>query len=469
MAEALVPLLMAARSRWMIGGEGVTADHPLLAEAAAAEADLRLLAVAGQYQRLVQPPQPPALTQRPDLPALALPFLPDALRPLARRMLQDKSDRAPLWIAILAAKRGHVLHPLDWMPPQTADLPEVYLPLLAWAGGKTGPAIQLSSGTWLDLTRAERLAQFAALRKADPAAALALLTEQLASCPADERLALVETLGAALSADDAAFLQGLSADRSEKLRKAAAHLLARLGQSDTDPLAVEAAAMFEVATEGFIRRRQVLRLSAKAKEGQLRSLIQVLPEISLQGLAQVLGLTPGEFVEFWLPEKVPEQVQVALSTMIARTAAGPDVAAYWHKLMADPAIARVSLPQLFPRLTLAEQEAACLWLVNQSGLAACADILSLKGAAVPPTVSAALTAQRRALEALVKLAQETAPEKAAAARADAQRLANVLSILGLLLTASDADFVLQTITGAGVHPADPMLDRLHFNAALKGT
>ncbi len=115
MAEPLIPLLLAARSRWMIGGDGAGADHPLLAEASAAEADLRLLAVAGQFQRFVQPPQPPALNLRPDLPPLSLPFLPDLLRPMARRLLQDKSDRAPLWLAILAAKRGHVLHPADPM------------------------------------------------------------------------------------------------------------------------------------------------------------------------------------------------------------------------------------------------------------------------------------------------------------------------------------------------------------------
>ena len=91
------------------------------------------------------------------------------------------------------------------------------------------------------------------------------------------------------------------------------------------------------------------------------------------------------------------------------------------------------------------------------------------GAAVPAPVSAALTADRKALGDLLRLSRETAPEKAATARADAQRLANVLSVLGLLLTASDAALVLQTVTEAGVHPADPMLDRLSFNAALKGT
>ncbi len=469
MAEPLIPLLMAARSRWMIGGEGMGADHPLVAGSSAVEADLRLLAVAGQYQRFVQPPQPPALNLRPDLPALSLPVLPDALRPLARRLLQDKSDRAPLWLAIFAAKRGHVLHPADWMPPPGADLPEVYHPLQAWAAGQSGPVARLSSDTWLDLSKAERLAQFVSLRKADPAAALLLLSEHLAPCPAEERLALVEALAVGLAADDTAFLQGLVTDRSEKVRKAAAHLLARLGQANADPLAAEAAAMFEIATEGLIRRRKVLRLIAKAKDGQLRSLVQTLPEISLQGLAQALGISSAEFVTMWEPEKTPEHVQYALSTLVARTAADAEVTAYWKKLMPYPDTARASLPLLFARLSGGDQVAACLWLIAKTGIAAAAEILPLMGPAVPAPVSVALTAERKVLGDLLRLSRETAPERAAAARADAQRLANVLSVLGLLLTASDAALVLQTVTAAGVHPADPMLDLLSFNAALKGT
>lgn len=469
MAEALTPILVAARSRWMLGGEGVNADHPLTAAVPAAEADLRLLAIAGQYQRFVQPPQPPALNLRPDLPVLSLPLLPDALRPTARRVLMDKSDSAALWLATFTAKRGYALHPADWMPPPSADLPAVYHPLQAWAAGQSGPVARLSSETWLDLTKSQRLVQFAALRQADPAAAIALLSEHLAPSPAEERLALTEALATGLTTHDAAFLQSLASDRSEKVRKAAIHLLARLGLSDADPIAAEVAAMFQLATEGFIRRRKVLRIVEKAKDGQLRSLVQSLPEISLPGLAQALGLSPAEFVQLWQPDNVPPQVHHALTLMIARTAAAPELAAWWQKLMAEPDRAQTDLHLIFPRLPLEDQEAACLWLVGQSGLAASADILSLMGPAVPAEVSAALTAQRKGLVELVNLWRETSPEKTPPARANAPRLANVLPILGFLLTASDAALILQTATAAGVHPADPMLDRLNFNAALKGS
>jgi hypothetical protein len=226
--------------------------------------------------------------------------------------------------------------------------------------------------------------------------------------------------------------------------------------------------MFEVASEGFIRRRRVLWLRPGMKDGQLRSLVQILPEISLQGLAEALGLDAADVMELWRPDKVPPMVQQALATMIARTAAPADVTAYWQGLRDQPDLARSSLALLYPRLSQDDQQAAILWLVAQEGLSACPDILSLMGASVPPPVSAALAAHRRTLIDLVQLSREGAPATAMRARAEAQRLAQILAFLGLLLTADDAALIVATVTGAGLHPADPQLDRLNFNSALKG-
>ncbi len=468
MAERLSQLLVDARARWMIGGETAGADHPLLAGRSAAEADLRLLAVAGQYRRLCQPPRAPALTARPDLPRLALPLLPEALRPLSRRLLADKAERAPQRIAVLVAQRGHVLHPADWMPPPGADLPEVYRPLQLWQAEGTPQPAALTSDTWLDHSRADRLGRFGRLRAADPAAARALLAERLAACPSDERLSLVEALGAGLSDDDAALLEGLSKDRSDKVRKAALRLLARLGRSESEPLAAEAALMFEVATEGILRRQPVIRLNPKAKEGQLRSLSQTLPELTLQGLAAALGLGPAEFVAAWQPGKVAQPVQVALTAMIARTASGADLAAYWTRVMEQSDEAQVLLPLLFPRLSDPDREAAALWLIGQSGLAACAELVPLMGPGAPVAVSAALTARCGDLVDLLRQTADPKAEKAAAARTDTLWLATSLALLGLMVSADDAARILRTVTEAGIHPADPILDHLSFNAALRG-
>ncbi|NJS40441.1 MAG: hypothetical protein HC783_17160 [Rhodobacteraceae bacterium] len=468
MAEPLSQILLQARSRWMIGGDAPVPEHPLTSGQGAAEANLRLLAIAGQYSRIQDPPRASPLTVKPDLPRLGLPVLPEVLRPIACRLLADKADRAPLLLAVFAAKRGHVLHPADWMPPPNAELPEVYRPLQLWQADRTAQAIKLTAETWLDFTKAERLVTLRELRASDPPGALGLLSEHLAACPAEERLALVEALGSGLSTADVSFLAGLANDRSEKVRKAAAHLLARLGHVEADPLAAEAAAMFDLATEGMIRRRKVLRISAKAKEAQLRSLAQTLPDLSLQGISQALGLTPAEFVTFWQPEKVGYPVQAAVSEMILRTAVDADLVAYWHGLCEKSDFARNCLPTLFPRLPVPDQQAALLWLVTQFGLSACQDLVAMAVVSVPPPVSAALTNLRKDLVDLLRLSRDTTPEKAASARAEGTRLANHLSQLGFLVTADDAAVIVQTLTTAGIHQADPILDRLIFNAALKG-
>ena len=103
--------------------------------------------------------------------------------------------------------------------------------------------------TWLDHPRPERLERFGRFHAEDPAVARGLLAGHLAASPADERVTLVETLGEGLSGEDAGFLVSLATDRSERLRKVAAQRLARLRRAGNDPLAGEAASMFELATE----------------------------------------------------------------------------------------------------------------------------------------------------------------------------------------------------------------------------
>lgn len=468
MAEPLSQLLAQARSRWVIGGEAPVPDHPLVAGQAPGEANLRLLAVAGQYQRLCQTALPPPLELRADLPMAPLPLLPESLRPLARRTLQDKTDQAPLGLARFVAGRGHVLHPADWMPPPAADLPEAYRPWQLWQlGQRAAPA--LTAETWLDHGKAERLARFAALRRADPAAARDLLAARGATVPAEERLALVEALATRLGTDDLALLQGFAADRSERVQKAARFLLARLGQGGDEPQAQEAAQMFELTTEGLLRRRRVLRLSPKAKQAQLRSLAQTLTDISLTALAAALGLSPRQFVELWTPVGCPPPLLSALAALVARSAAEAEVLLWWQRHQTTPETGLPGLPLLYARLPGAEAQAALIRLIGQKGPEACAEVLALAGVGVAAPVSAALAAQRPALVDQLARSRDPATDKANAARMEAQRLAATLGILGLLLTAPDAALVVQTMTNAGLHPADPQLDRLTLNAALKGS
>lgn len=465
MAEPLEQILAAARSRWMIGGEAALPDHPLTAGQTAAEASLLLLAVAGQHQRLCQPPQPPELSLRPELPPPALPLLPEALRPLARRLLAVKTaDAGPVLARFLVA-RGCLLHPADWLPPADADLPEAYRPWQLWQA-RAEAAQPLSTATWLDHGKAARLAQFRALRRADPAAARALLEAHLAASPAEERVTLVEALAEGLGPEDLAFLTSLNADRSERVQRAAGHLRTRLGADDDSPLAREVAPLFALSTQGLIRRRKVLTLAPKAREVQLRSLSQALPRLSLSALATALDLSPLQFAQSWDPETTPPHILEALAGMVARSAGDTELAAWWQSHLTRDDAAFLVLPALYPRLSVPDREQALLRLISREGIEAANLVLTLAGVELPLPISAALTARRHELADIIATARDTTPEKLAAARLSAARLATLLNSLGLLLAVADAALLLQTVTAAGLHPADPQLDALTLNAAL---
>ena len=124
------------------------------------------------------------------------------------------------------------------------------------------------------------------------------------------------------------------------------------------------------------------------------------------------------------------------------------------------------LPALYPRLSVPDREQALLRLISQQGIEAANLVLTLAGIELPLSISATLTARRHELADIIATARDTTPEKLAAARLSAARLATLLNSLGLLLAVADAALLLQTVTAAGLHPADPQLDALTLNAAL---
>ncbi|NTV65276.1 MAG: hypothetical protein HGA65_17335, partial [Oscillochloris sp.] len=84
---------------------------------------------------------------------------------------------------------------------------------------------------WETGTRAVRLAVLIRLRAADSNAARAALAATWASEKVDERAAFLETFASGLSMADEPFLEQVLDDRSERVRKAAAGLLAILPES----------------------------------------------------------------------------------------------------------------------------------------------------------------------------------------------------------------------------------------------
>ncbi|MFG2195253.1 DUF5691 domain-containing protein [Streptomyces sp. NPDC048639] len=81
---------------------------------------------------------------------------------------------------------------------------------------------------WDEGLFAERVALLTALRRRDPAAALALLGSTWARERAEDRLMFVDSLRTGLSADDEPFLEQALADRSRNVRATAAELLSAL-------------------------------------------------------------------------------------------------------------------------------------------------------------------------------------------------------------------------------------------------
>ena len=87
------------------------------------------------------------------------------------------------------------------------------------------------TATWEEGSLAQRVAYLRSLRSKDPAAARALLHEQLDQLPAKERVELASVLAERLDDADEPLLVALLKDRSRDVRDVAARLLARMPNS----------------------------------------------------------------------------------------------------------------------------------------------------------------------------------------------------------------------------------------------
>jgi hypothetical protein len=100
------------------------------------EAELRLLALSSQFFGVAVTMDAPArLRTLPDVPALALPTVPETSRPLVRRVLTTaKEKRLRTELLEFLAARGWTVHPGDWLPTTNdEEAPDVYAPWLDWA------------------------------------------------------------------------------------------------------------------------------------------------------------------------------------------------------------------------------------------------------------------------------------------------------------------------------------------------
>jgi hypothetical protein len=467
MAEAIHDALGAVLTRWTMGAAAAPATS-LWKDAlgdAPEEAELRLLALSGQFLGVAVTIEPPAgLRVLPDVPVLALPTIPAPLRATVRRILLSiKETRQRRDLLRFLDARGWTMHPADWMPAANDDdTPDVYAPWRDWAEESASPAAKdrtsahaLTAESWDDFWPAARQAAFGELRRRDPAAGRALLEIRLAGEGADARLRLLSLLATGLSDGDTALLQTLAtSDRAPKVKSLAASLLARLGHgAAAGEDATELAGYFEVRTKGLLRRTRIvaaLPLKTPAQHQRRRALFGI---VDIAGFASALQITPDELAQMWTwcEDYIAD---AGIAEMAARSAPDALIAALCARLDDIGTAAMPTLDALLPRLDRAQRLDFARQLLRRR--ASCQVALNIAGGDC-------------GLDGLIDTPAGAAIV-AAAGNNDAMRpaeLAGELLAFGLLASRSAAAQAMERLGRAGMLAADPRLDMIRLNAALE--
>ena len=462
MSDAVLDALGPVLTRWMMGGSALGAAPPQWREALgqdAGEAEIRLLALSGQYLGVLAVTEPAGEVRvPPDIPTLSNPHLPDPLRPRIRRLLQQLNQPYGRRLLLdFLDGRGWTMHPGDWMPAPNEEAPEVYAPWRDWAaawGASAGIPAALTADEWHLHGPAARQAAFAALRRSDPKAAGTLLGEKIEGETADMRVRLVEALSIGLSDADRPLLERLAADRAPRVKTLAASLLARLGHGGGGGEdAVELAGFFSVETKGLLRRAKVVTPRALKTPAQRNRRAGLMEAVSFGAFGKALGLSEGELVEAW-PWGHDGPDDCDLAAMAARSASDAVVAAIVDAVAGPGSSGSGNIVPLLPRLSRAQR------------LQAGGHLLRLKGATFVSarTGVGAVGGIDDAVRTTAGTALLAALKSGDAKHVQAQ---TELLDLGLLASRAGALQALEALAAVGVIPSDPRLDMLTLNAALE--
>jgi hypothetical protein len=466
--------LARLRDGWISGGAAFELAPAEWKQVAAAsnpdEQERRLLAIAAQALDVaLRPAAPKDLKRRSPLPVLALPMLPERLRPLLRAALKYAADaRLKTRVAALVASRGFVLHPMDWMPAVTdQESPEIYAPWIDWQAGADGEKKSrrehLTAETWDNFYPAARRSALVGLRRSTPALARTLIETKAAGEPAEVRLALIELMRFGLSADDVAFLKSLSADRSGKVREMAGRLLARLGERGSstdggseDPTA-ELAAFIEEGKSGFIRRRTTYAPIKPKSQAQQSRRADLFASCYFGDLVARFGKTEPDFIGAW-QFGVDDGADLFLIRMIAVSGSDAAVACLADLLVAAGGRLALLALQLMLRLDSGRKRALIRQILNDAqNLAG----LNLVEGAEAGWLEWADFAKGKTLSALHSA---VSGDNDVTKRSAEQHLETI----GFLATAATAEKLIGDIVAAGLPPASPSLGLLRLNAALAG-
>ncbi|RVD56792.1 MULTISPECIES: DUF5691 domain-containing protein [unclassified Mesorhizobium] len=462
--------LARLRDGWISGGAAFELAPAEWKEVAAAsspdEQERRLLAIAAQALDVaLRPAAPKILKRRPPLPVLALPMLPERLRPSLRAALKYAADaRRKAQVVKLVASRGFVTHPMDWMPSasdQTA--PDIYAPWIDWQASAEAEQLwhkKLTLQSWAEFFPAARRVALTGMRRSEPAVARQLIEAKGPAESAEVRLSLVELIRIGLGPDDAPFLKSLATDRSTKVRELAGRLLAMLGQhgeSGADVPVAELAGFIEEGKAGFIRRRTTFGPAKTKSHAQEQRRAELFELCNLVDLVARFGVTESDFITGW-QFGTDNNVDILLSRMVAASGSDTAVAHMADRLVDEGGKPVLRVLQLTPRLDsrrkrvlvrLILKQANYLGMLNQAESldAGWLDWDDLTNGQVLPALRSIIgendDAMRRAVD-------------------------DFLETMGFLATATAATRLIDDLVAAGLPPASPSLGLLRLNAALAG-
>jgi len=438
------------RDCWLTGASAVSQApdewQTVLADTDPTQAELRLLALAGQVRDVALRPVPPAeVSVRPDLPSLDEPPMPDAARPLFRALLAQGWGSKAL---LMAAARGFAAHPLDWFPAaSTEDLPDTYLPWQDWVrgvAGSTATASDLSEETWRYFSPGARIPVLKAMRANGPGQARELIAAHLAGEPAEARLALVRVLQANLGPDDVPFLSGLATDKSPKVKALAASLLGRLGVGTGQAADIsELAAFFKVGSTGLLKKAVTVTAAPTKTDAQRRRRDELMDNATVADLAGALNIGSDDLID---GADIDNEVAMsAFVGLVARTGTDAQADRLARRLLPKRVAYAIAL---LPRASAATRRQAMEAMLETRADDHYAALTELQ-----PDLTDPVTVLRS--QALAGILSKLDADK----RQD-------LFPLSFVCTAAAAQAVLDRLIEAGVRPHDPWLTPLRFNLAL---